>query len=416
MVATGTFACASSGNASSACRGVPSTTTASPPICNVDGILASGPRCPVDSTLARVLNRMSWGAQEREEPLRRAYELCERVADPGKILPALFQVTQFNITRMRLSEARELASRALALAPSSGDPVLKAGAPYNAGESSFWYGDLRNSHAHLERAFALIEKISPNALIRAYGVDCWFLGAMLRAVTELLFRRLTRAIDLETRIFERATSSPWLTTKSLGLCSVHVQHKSEASGIKSSNVSNRLARFVTNSAFLRARAWQNSLVGWASFWRGERARGLQEMSEAVVQLRELGTLIMSTWRLVLLAEAQIELESYGAAGDTVADASANLERTNEGWCEAEVYRVAGELKRRKASGDIAVAEQQYRKAIDVARNQGAKWWELRAVKSLARVLRDTNRRDEGTRDPRRNLRLVHGRLRHRRPQ
>ena len=95
--------------------------------------------------------------------------------------------------------------------------MLKAGAPYNAGESSFWYGDLRNSHAHLERAFALIEKISPNALIRAYGVDCWFLGAMLRAVTELLFRRLTRAIDLETRIFERATSSPWPYDKVVGI-------------------------------------------------------------------------------------------------------------------------------------------------------------------------------------------------------
>jgi predicted ATPase len=40
------------------------------------------------------------------------------------------------------------------------------------------------------------------------------------------------------------------------------------------------------------------------------------------------------------------------------------------------------------------AEQYFRKAIEVARNQEAKFWELRATTSLARLLRDTNRRDE----------------------
>jgi len=40
------------------------------------------------------------------------------------------------------------------------------------------------------------------------------------------------------------------------------------------------------------------------------------------------------------------------------------------------------------------AEEYFRKAIEVARNQEAKSWELRATTSLAGLLRDTNRRDE----------------------
>jgi predicted ATPase len=40
------------------------------------------------------------------------------------------------------------------------------------------------------------------------------------------------------------------------------------------------------------------------------------------------------------------------------------------------------------------AEACFRKAIEVAKRQSAKWWELRATVSLARLLRDTNRRDE----------------------
>jgi predicted ATPase len=40
------------------------------------------------------------------------------------------------------------------------------------------------------------------------------------------------------------------------------------------------------------------------------------------------------------------------------------------------------------------AEVCFRKAIEIAREQSAKWWELRATVNLARLLRDTNRRVE----------------------
>jgi predicted ATPase len=40
------------------------------------------------------------------------------------------------------------------------------------------------------------------------------------------------------------------------------------------------------------------------------------------------------------------------------------------------------------------AEQCFREALEVASAQDAKWWELRTTVSLARLLRDTDRRDE----------------------
>jgi predicted ATPase len=45
-------------------------------------------------------------------------------------------------------------------------------------------------------------------------------------------------------------------------------------------------------------------------------------------------------------------------------------------------------------GTPNLAEGHLRHAIELARNQGAKLWEIRATTSLARLLRDTNRRDE----------------------
>jgi predicted ATPase len=40
------------------------------------------------------------------------------------------------------------------------------------------------------------------------------------------------------------------------------------------------------------------------------------------------------------------------------------------------------------------AEACLRKAIEIARGQSARWWELRATVNLARLLRDTNRHEE----------------------
>ena len=71
---------------------------------------------------------------------------------------------------------------------------------------------------------------------------------------------------------------------------------------------------------------------------------------------------------------------------------AQLERSRHN--EAEVYRLKGEAILMSDSSATAEAEKCFRKAIQIARGQSAKWWELRATTSLARLLRDTNRRDE----------------------
>ena len=62
--------------------------------------------------------------------------------------------------------------------------------------------------------------------------------------------------------------------------------------------------------------------------------------------------------------------------------------------EAETSRLKGDLVLAKDISRTGQAEECYRQAIAVARGQAAKSWELRATTSLARLLRDTNRRDE----------------------
>ena len=62
--------------------------------------------------------------------------------------------------------------------------------------------------------------------------------------------------------------------------------------------------------------------------------------------------------------------------------------------EAERYRLKGELLLMQDGSSAAQAESCFRRAIEVARQQSAKSWELRATMSLARVLARQKRRDE----------------------
>src|SRR6266852_3898477 len=54
----------------------------------------------------------------------------------------------------------------------------------------------------------------------------------------------------------------------------------------------------------------------------------------------------------------------------------------------------GELLLKKDDSNAAEAQISFERAIEIARKQSAKSWELRATMSLARLLRDIRSRDE----------------------
>ncbi len=77
--------------------------------------------------------------------------------------------------------------------------------------------------------------------------------------------------------------------------------------------------------------------------------------------------------------------------------------TNACWLDAELHRKKGELLLAYTDTDAAQAEQEFRQAIDIARDQAAKLFELRAVTSLARLWSVRGRRA----DARELLRPIH---------
>ena len=114
--------------------------------------------------------------------------------------------------------------------------------------------------------------------------------------------------------------------------------------------------------------------------------------------------------LALLAEVHGKMGQADEGLIVLSEALASVDKTGERRWEAELYRLKGELTLQRfqaSSSKFPITESQYLradpqceaeacflKAVEVACRQKAKSLELRATTSLARLLRDTGRRDE----------------------
>jgi predicted ATPase len=94
-------------------------------------------------------------------------------------------------------------------------------------------------------------------------------------------------------------------------------------------------------------------------------------------------------------------ETYGKAVQAdeglmaVSEALARVKTTGEHWCEAELYRLKGELLMKTGTRDkVQEAEAYFHKALEAAHRQQAKSWELRTATSLSRLWQQQKKREE----------------------
>ena len=117
--------------------------------------------------------------------------------------------------------------------------------------------------------------------------------------------------------------------------------------------------------------------------RGEHRRGIDMMHEGLDAYRATGQRIVLPLLLAALAEGHAAAGDVAAALACLADARAAVESAGEIRYLAELHRIEGTLH--AAIDDPAAAERCFRKAVAVAREQGARLWELRATVSGARA-------------------------------
>jgi predicted ATPase len=136
------------------------------------------------------------------------------------------------------------------------------------------------------------------------------------------------------------------------------------------------------------------LQGWAIAQRGEATAAIALIRDGLAAYEATGSRLFTPFFLALLAEALAFAgkteDALAALDDALAQAAVSGAR---GW-DAEIHRFRGELTGRLPYLDPAKAEDSFRTALAIAREQGTRGYELRAATSLARLWREQGRQGE----------------------
>jgi predicted ATPase len=139
------------------------------------------------------------------------------------------------------------------------------------------------------------------------------------------------------------------------------------------------------------RAFGTVYRGWALAGGGQTTEGIALLRAGLAAFRATGAVTHVPFFLTLLAGAEGMAKQQDEALEHLAEAERLMAETEERWAAAELHRVRGELLH--ASHDPAAAERSFSRAIGIAQQQSAKFWELRAATSLAQLWREQGKRD-----------------------
>ncbi|HEV3112608.1 MAG TPA: AAA family ATPase [Candidatus Binataceae bacterium] len=326
---------------------------------------------------------------EREPVLLRARELCEQLGEDAKQMEALLQLAYFRFLRREYGVARELAERVLGLAEPAQPTAMVAGAHSVLGVMAYFLGQIEAAREHLELALALF---GPGPF-RTFGEAQYAQTATNHLTATLLllgypaagYRKSREFLDGMRRLADPAS----LCTALLCEAVTHVVLRDRRTAMERAE---ELLLIATEHGLRLHAALAAFVRGWALADEERGQEGLAEMSRALPALEGMAT---TTRFYSHLADSYRKNRRLEEGLATVATALRETERSGERMVEPELYRVKGELLLMRDPPDEAEAERCLRTAIDVARHQGARLFELRATVSLARMLKQQDETEQG---------------------
>jgi predicted ATPase len=120
---------------------------------------------------------------------------------------------------------------------------------------------------------------------------------------------------------------------------------------------------------------------------GHPEQGIMAIERGMATLRAMGAEVTFCFFYCALTEGYLALGKHAQAASTLATGLASADRRGEHDWDGELFRLRGELLLATDPSDPREAETWFMRAMELAREQHAKFVELRAACSLARLWR-----------------------------
>jgi tetratricopeptide (TPR) repeat protein len=258
-------------------------------------------------------------------------------------------------------------------------------------------GEFAGARQHAERACHLYDPAAIESYRAVYPAPDLRLGALFMAAYAMCclgYPETCLAHAGEAVALARMLADPFNLMMALTISAmVHCLYRS---GETSLRLADEAMHIAMERGFQQWLAFPLACRGSALIQLNCAEEGVTQLREGVAAYRATGAEGRMTDLLGSLAEGCAHSGRMAEGLQAVAEGLALSEKTGQRRYDAELYRIRGELLLKQDTDANAENEAYacFRQALEIARGQQAKWWELRATVSLARLLAKQGRRDE----------------------
>ena len=312
----------------------------------------------------------------------RARQFAADINDPVELAPIHSGLFNASLTHGEIAPMRELADAIMSTANRRPDsPVAAIVAHYASGVTCWFGGDYLNARVHLEQALAIYDAEPNPATFKASTLD---LPSVIKRFLALVLWPLGK-IDRSRRLAEEAVSAPG---EKRALAQVNaLVHRAVFDGLcggmlQETETILALARDHAMPLYMAAGTHLNGLAKWHA---GDRTGGLAEMRQGWALLHENDCYLCEPFWGMQVAVANAEAGQLDTGLEILGELIGWAEQTGQHWLDAELHRVRGEFLLRRDPSNVSTAEDAFNRALEIARSQQTKTFELRGALGLARL-------------------------------
>ncbi len=343
-----------------------------------------------------------YGAPEVERVYARAQELCRQLGDSPRLLQVLLGLEAFYFIRAELPTAQQLAERCWTLVESQPDSARRLPVHWALGQVFFHRGQFVQALTQVEQGLTLYspDLHQPHAL-QDSGVMC----LAYTALTRLCLGYPDQALQVTQQMLTLARALGHRFSLAFALNIAATVHLIRRDWQLAHALGTEAITLCAGHGFPVWLAHGQILVGWVNVRQGQGEQFLMQIQRGIAAWQAAGAEASRTFLLALLAGAHGRLGQLEHGQRVLDEAIAIAQKNGEHYCLAELWRLKGSLtlrpqaSLRQVSGKSravrkpqipspksqAEAEAYFRKALEIAREQQAKSWELRTAVSLGRL-------------------------------
>jgi tetratricopeptide (TPR) repeat protein len=332
---------------------------------------------------------LGWASREAEAAALRMRDLCQKLGNIEGLVGALMSLAGGYTLRGEIPQAIQAAQTIVDMVVPAGDPGIQVWAHHVAAVPRYHAGEFRRAREHAEKALEFYTPERERALVGQTHMPSAFACCHTQAMVFWLEGYPEQSAASVRRGWStiETLNIPACTTMATGYM-LHI-HYLRRDPVAMEPLATRAYEQSTEDGSLFWSAQARIFRAWARTMNGDTDAGIVELKNALEIYRQTGSgLLMPHWSL-MLAEAQW---SAGRADEALATVSAGLAHSaefGERCTDSELHTLGGVIL--SAQGATTSAEASFRRAIEVAREQAAKMFELQAALALAKLQKEQGR-------------------------